>query len=539
MNATACAGKLTLELLEQVLESLMVPMIVLAEDDELVYVNGAGEAWLFESGVIANEDAQGARRLAREALPRDALRSELWVGEGLGLLAHRPASAVQKDPVSGLPNATVAFTTLSKSLVAARRLGNHLCVTHLATDMSRRVGITRGRSDSARFEQALGERVRSLARRGEYPCSLGAGNYCILSMNCEQVEDAFSHAARWVEGLSRPLAIEGRDVVCNVAAGIAIAPQHGDEAGELLDRAGFAAHLAGLTGRNAIQPFSETLAAAMAADMELESELAQGIERGELSLVYQPKVYANGKSVALTGAEALVRWSHPQLGTISPARFIPIAERAGLMPRLGQWILDRVCAQVASWRQAGLYPVPVAVNVSGQQLAQAHFRLQVEQCLGRHRLSSADISLEITESALLQDVDESIRLLESLRAMGLQIAIDDFGTGYSSLGYLRRFPANLLKIDRSFVDGIEDDFQAAGIFQAIVGMAETLNLELIVEGVESEAQHRALVNLGCVRFQGYLFGRPERPEVFAERWLQAGTLVSAGAPMTQAVVAPR
>ena len=532
MAAASPPSTLTLELLEQVLECLMVPMIVLAEDGELVYANGAGEAWLFESGImpvtdLASGDELGVRRIAADALPRDALRSELHVNGAIGTLAHRPASAIQKDPVSGLPNATVAFSTLSKALAAARRLGNHISVTHVSTDLSRRVGVSRGRSDATRLEQALGERLRGLARRGEFPCSLGAGNYCILSMNCEQVEDAFSQAARWVDGLGRPLTVDGRDVVCNVSAGVAVAPEHGLEAGELLDRACFAAQLATRAGRNSIQGFSETLALAMAADMELESELAQGIERGELSLVYQPKVLANGRNVALTGAEALLRWAHPQLGNISPARFIPIAERAGLMPRLGEWILDRVCAQVALWRNDGKAIVPVAVNVSGQQLAQANFRLRVEQCLSRHGLSAADISLEITESALLQDVDDSIRLLNSLRAMGLQIAIDDFGTGYSSLGYLRKFPANLLKIDRSFVDGIEDDYQAAGIFQAIVGMAETLNMELIVEGVESEGQHRALVSLGCERFQGYLFGRPERPELFAERWLSAGTVLLA------------
>lgn len=510
-------------LLEGLLDGLLTPAMLLGSAGQMLYANPACEAWLFDAGV-SPQSQPGGRSIAAAALPRDAVCTPAELHGDRGFLVQRPSSAQQIDPVSGLPNAAAAFSTLTKTLRSVAALGNRLCVIHLNMESVRRMGASRGRQQALELERAVGQRIGSLARRGDFVCSLGQGSYCVLSLGCDQVEDALTAASRWVEALSRPYTIAGRDVVCGVAAGVAVAPEHGLAAADLLDHAASAAQLASEAGRNEVRVFAPAWAQALADDLDLESALAQGIEQGQLSLVYQPKfeLEPEGLRPRLVGAEALVRWNHPERGLISPARFIPLAERSGLMQRLGAWVMDSACSQIARWQRLGLRVPAVAINVSGQQLVQGDFRWQVERCLSRHGLSASAISLEITESALLADVEESIRLLASLQAMGLSIAIDDFGTGFSSLAYLRRFPADVLKIDRTFVIGIDSDSQAAGILSAIVAMARTLGLELVVEGVENDAQRRALGALGCVLFQGFLFGRPERAESFAAAWLQAG-----------------
>ena len=336
------------------------------------------------------------------------------------------------------------------------------------------------------------------------PCS---SQICAMSRMPERSRAELS--SRW----RNPFSIEGREIFVTVSVGIAIFPVDGDSVDALLKNADSAMYHAKEQGRNNFQFYSTTLNAAANERLILEGELRHAVEREEFVVYYQPQI--DLRTSGIIGAEALVRWQHPQRGLLPPAEFLPAAMDTGLIRAIDEWVLRTACRQNQAWQQRGKMPVRISVNVSNSLFHGNTLLSVVEQALSQTGLTPACLELELTESIAMRNVDASIVMLTALKTMGVQLSIDDFGTGYSSLSYLQRLPINMVKIDQSFIQRDSDAGRSCPIVRAIIAMAHSLKLFVLAEGVEQEAQRRLLLEQGCDQAQGYLFGRPMPADAFA------------------------
>lgn len=318
-----------------------------------------------------------------------------------------------------------------------------------------------------------------------------------------------------VTAMSVPFRVGERELSTTPSIGISLYPRDGIEADHLIRNADAAMYQAKGRGRNTFQFYSSDMNDRAAERLELEVQLRTAHLRGELCLHYQPQVDAI--SGRIVGAEALMRWQHPEYGMISPGRFIPIAEESGLIVQIGDWAIREACRQAVVWQRQGLEPITVAVNLSGRQFQQPNFVAQVADALVETGLAPQWLELEVTESIVMHDVRQVIATLSELKQLGVQLSIDDFGTGYSSLSYLKRFPVDLLKIDQSFVRDLENDDSDAAIVRAVISLGKHLNLRLVAEGVETEGQFAFLQAAGVDLIQGFWFSRPLLAEDFAAR----------------------
>ena len=330
--------------------------------------------------------------------------------------------------------------------------------------------------------------------------------------NLKKVDTAGSIARRILSAFSEPFHVEGHELFITASIGIAVSPGDGQEAETLLKHAEMAMYQAKQRGRKTYEFFSGEMNAHALERLTLENQLRRAVERNEFVLYYQPKVEVS--TGRITGAEALVRWKHPEQGIVSPAKFIPIAEETGLIVEIGQWVLRSACAQIQAWTQKGLPPLSVSVNVSSAQFKQRKVWHAVRGALAHSALPPDQLVLELTESMLMENAADSIEMLNELKEMGLKLAIDDFGTGYSCLTNLSRFPLDELKIDRSFVKGLPQEKDSL-IVGAIIALARELKLRVVAEGVETKEQLKFLRLRACDEYQGYLFSRPAPPEAFA------------------------
>jgi EAL domain-containing protein (putative c-di-GMP-specific phosphodiesterase class I) len=319
-----------------------------------------------------------------------------------------------------------------------------------------------------------------------------------------------------LDALAQPFSIEGREIFVTVSVGIAIYPADGESVDALLKNSDSAMYHAKEQGQNNYQFYSNSMNAAAGARLALEGELRHAIERNELVVYYQPKV--DLRTAAIVGAEALVRWQHAQQGLLLPGAFMPAAIDTGLIREIDEWVIRTVCRQQYIWQEAGLSPVCVSVNVSNSLFHGNTLVAVVEESLRQTGLYARWLELELTESIVMRNVDASIAMLRRLKEMGVQLAIDDFGTGYSSLSYLQRLPLDMVKIDQSFIRDIVTQAGPASIVRAIIAMSHSLDLEVLAEGVEEEAQRKVLLEQRCDHAQGFLFGRPMPEEEFAT-WL--------------------
>jgi EAL domain-containing protein (putative c-di-GMP-specific phosphodiesterase class I) len=342
---------------------------------------------------------------------------------------------------------------------------------------------------------------------------LGGDEFTVLLTNLREVQDAGTVARRIVESLAQSFFIEGREIFVTVSVGIAIFPVDGDSVDALLKNADSAMYHAKEHGRNNVQFYSNTFNLAANERLTLEGELRHAIEREEFVVYYQPQI--DLRTSGIIGAEALVRWQHPQRGLLPPAEFLPAATDTGLIRAIDEWVLRTACRHNQAWQQRGKMPVRVSVNVSHSLFHGNTLLSVVEEALSQTGLTPTCLELELTESIAMRNVDASIVMLTTLKAMGVQLSIDDFGTGYSSLSYLQRLPINMVKIDQSFIQEILTQAHPAPIVRAIIAMAHSLNLLVLAEGVEQEAQRTLLLKQGCDQAQGYLFGRPMPADAFA------------------------
>ncbi len=359
----------------------------------------------------------------------------------------------------------------------------------------------------------VAERLRKCLRDTDTVARLGGDEFIIMIPDAATAQVVGEVAQRVLSEFSQPFSDGEQEMYVSASIGISLFPRDGSDPDELVKHADRAMYSAKDSGRNMYRYFTEDLNHEVREKVMLESGLRRAIDRGELRLFYQPTIDLHTKQVI--GAEALVRWQHPTLGLISPAKFIPVAEESDLIFRLGEWVLRAACKQLRAWQQEG-FALQVAVNVSARQFRDPKLADLVVAVMADSHVDPRLVEIELTETAIMQDARASISTLERLKSRGVSISIDDFGTGYSSLSYLKRLPLDTLKIDQSFVRDIATDTNDAAIVRAIIGLARSLGIKVLAEGVEDDTQLSFLNNYGCNYGQGFLFGRPLVPEAFVE-----------------------
>jgi diguanylate cyclase (GGDEF)-like protein/PAS domain S-box-containing protein len=418
------------------------------------------------------------------------------------------------DALTGLPNRTLFQDRLAKALASARRRGEKVALLFLDLDRFKTINDSLGHSVGDRLLQQAAGRLKEWAREQDTVARLGGDEFVVVLTALKDVADVAVAADRIIKAMTAEFVVQGHSLNVTCSLGISVFPDHGTEGETLIKNADAAMYSAKENG-NGLQFFTQDMNIRAVERLTLENNLRLALERSELFLVYQPQVdIATGN---ITGAEALLRWRHPQLGLIPPGKFIPIAESSGLIIPIGEWVLRTACAQARQWQEEGLPAIPVAVNVSAVQFRQDRFLQVVRKVLDETGLPPQFLELELTEGLLLSNGELTLTVLQELRKMGLKLSIDDFGTGYSSLSYLKHFPVYKLKIDRSFVQAMTTDPEDAAITSTIISMAKSLDLKVIAEGVENEEQLFFLQAHSCDELQGYYFSKPLTPRDFAEK----------------------
>jgi diguanylate cyclase (GGDEF)-like protein/PAS domain S-box-containing protein len=425
-------------------------------------------------------------------------------------LAHQAVH----DPLTGLANRVLLVDRLTQALLRMERQPGRLALLFIDLDHFKVINDTHGHETGDRLLVEVGERLTAIARRLDTVARFGGDEFVLLCEKLSTDEDVRVVADRVVRGIGEPFFNDGIELNVTASVGVVVTgdPYAGCE--NLVRDADAAMYQAKERGRDHYQFFDAGLRARAVAKNAVGWELVKALERGQFRLEYQPVISLRDQSIV--GMEALIRWDHPERGTIPPAEFIGLAETRGLIVPIGTWVLDEACRQLVEW--ASLFPRhrhepwSMAVNVSGRQLRNADFVSVVKVALERNGLAPGQLCLEITETALIEETAEARETLEAIAALGVHIALDDFGTGYSSLAHLRQFPVDVLKIDRSFVDRVETNDRERQIVAAVAAMAHVLNMIVVAEGIETLGQLALLTELGCDRAQGYLLARPMRPE---------------------------
>jgi diguanylate cyclase (GGDEF)-like protein/PAS domain S-box-containing protein len=435
----------------------------------------------------------GASAIARDITQRKAAEKQIQ------FLAYY-------DALTGLPNRTLLRDRLSSALASARRRKDKVALLFLDLDRFKDINDSLGHSVGDLVLKQVAERLKKWAREQDTIARVGGDEFLIVLTAVKEVADAAVAAERIRNAMTAEFVIQGHSLGISCSIGISIFPEHGADSETMIKDADAAMYCAKESGRNNFRFFTKDMNAQAVERLTLENSLRMALDKKELFLMYQPQIeIATGRII---GLEALLRWQHPELGLVPPDKFIRIAENSGLIMPIGEWVLRTACFQTRKWQDEGLPAVSVAVNVSAVQFRQAGFCELIRRVLHETGLAPQYLELELTESLLLSNADVMFSVLQDLKAMGLKLAIDDFGTGYSSLSYLKQFPVGRLKIDRSFVRDIAVNPDDAAITSAIIGMAKSLNLKVIAEGVEDEAQMSFLRAHQCDEIQGYYFSKP-------------------------------
>ena len=423
------------------------------------------------------------------------------------------------DSLTGLPNRNLLSDRIDRACVRTQRYGDFAAVAFLDLDNFKVVNDSLGHSVGDHLLCAVAARLKSSLRAMDTVARMGGDEFVLVLSDHKSAQSVAGELQRIVDSFSQPFAVDDRDVFVTASVGVALYPQDAQDPESLMKSAELAMYRAKECGRNTYQLYTAELQTIITERMALEGMLRRALERGELSLHYQPQVDLHTNR--LFGCEALLRWNQADLGMIGPAKFIPLAESTGLIVPIGEWVVRTACTQMKAWQLAGLPAVSVAVNISARQFHNSNLLHAVKQILAETGLDPAQLELEVTEGVIMQDAQHVIADLQAFRDMGVKLSIDDFGTGYSSLSYLKRFPVDRLKIDQSFVRDIVSDGDDAAIAQAVITLGHTLNLRVIAEGVETTEQLAFLRNNQCDEIQGYLFGKPVPAEEFG-RLLESG-----------------
>lgn len=409
------------------------------------------------------------------------------------------------DELTGLPNRRLFRDRLTQAVAAGQRSKNTFALMLLDLDHFKTVNDTLGHDVGDALVKIIGERLHDSTRKGDTLARMGGDEFALLATDIAHPEDVAHLAKNLLEILRQPITVHGRELYLSTSIGITLFPEDSDDVDGLIKNADIALYRAKDMGRDNFQFFTNDMNDAMLHRLNLENNIRCAIERQEFILHYQPQVdLASGE---IHCVEALIRWRHPELGMVPPAQFIPLAEESGMIGAIGEWVLRTACTQAKAWELAGM-PMRVAVNLSARQFRQEDLANKIENILRDTDLASSLLEIEMTESVLMEDTEQTCATLETLHRMGLQISIDDFGTGYSSLAYLKRMPIHILKIDQSFVRDIQIDPDDRSIVAAVIALAHNLNLKVVAEGVETPEQLAFLREQSCDSMQGFLFSRP-------------------------------
>ncbi len=405
------------------------------------------------------------------------------------------------DPLTGLLNRQAFDDELQRVLSQNESMKEH-ALLYIDLDRFKIVNDTLGHPIGDQALIAITERIRNVIRSEDKLARLGGDEFALLQVEAQQPDASRSAARRIIDTVAQPLSISGHSVNLGASVGIAIAPFDADNAELLLQNADLALYRAKHDGRNTLRYFEPEMSRRLVLRRKLECELRSAIEAGQFEMLYQPVMNLNSQTIECV--EGLVRWQHPELGLVSPDDFIPLAEETGLINPLGEWVLRQVCREAAEWDEG----IRVAVNVSPVQLRCRMFASTVQNILQETGLDPSRLEVEITETALVADIELTIAILTELRQFGVKVAMDDFGTGYSSISYLRRFPFDKIKIDRSFVSGVDADPEAAALIKMIAALGVSLAVSTTAEGVETDSELDLVRQAGCTHIQGYHLSKP-------------------------------
>ena len=452
------------------------------------------------AGTVSPMDENAVVWVSRDITSRKQLESQL-------------AYQALHDPLTGLANRALFHDRVEHALASIERVGGRLAVLFLDLDDFKTVNDSLGHTEGDRLLAAVAARFLNATRGCDTVARLGGDEFAVLLESVATDSDVITVAERIATSLRAPITLDDKAVMVSASMGIARA-NDAESVDELLRNADVAMYTAKSAGKGRYAIFAPEMHKSLVDRMALEADLREGITRDELRLMFQPIVdLSTGR---LAAAEALVRWEHPSRGLLAPNLFIPVAEETGLIVPLGRWVLGEACRQAAAWQAPSPLDEPptVTVNLSGRQFQHADLVRDVASALADSGLEPNRLVLEITETVIMRDVDATLARLLELKALGVRLAIDDFGTGYSSLGSLWRFPIDVLKIDKAFVDGITLGGNDAALARTIIALGDMLSLRTVAEGIEDSKQFRALRELGCELGQGYLFAKPQVPEAF-------------------------
>lgn len=433
---------------------------------------------------------------------------------------------VNHDILTDLPNRAFFMERVNNAIFQARGIDQRCAVLFIDLDRFKNINDTLGHTIGDLLLQAVPDRLHSCVRDRDVVARFGGDEFAILLEKIPNSEAAAKVAGKLVDVLARPFLIDGQEFYLSASIGISLSPDDSSDADTLIQNADTAMYRAKDTGRNNFQFYSTEMGIRAFERLSLETSLRYALERGEYELFFQPQVEM--ASARIVGAEALLRWQHPELGLVTPDKFIPLLEDTGLIIEVGEWVLDIACRQGQIWDELVDGSFKMAVNLSGKQFRNELLIESIQKALGRSSFSPPQLDIEITETVLMQDDRVSLANIRTLKELGVRLSIDDFGTGYSSLSYLKRFPVDCIKIDRTFIRDVTHDPEDAAIVTAVIAMAHSLNLEVIAEGVEAEAQVEFLNRYGCDYMQGYFFGRPLPQDEFDALLIEANKQGGAG-----------
>ena len=449
--------------------------------------------------------------------PVDSSELLLRVRNTLTVKAYQDQLAYY-DALTGLPNRRLFIDRTSWVIQQAHRDGYAAALLHISLDRVKDINDSFGPKAGRTLIQDVAGRIQDCIRSADVISNSGneneegliarvaEGEFSILLPKIRNSEHASIAARRILDVLSQGFVVENNKIALTANIGISVYPEDGNTAERLLSTAVNASGQAKLKGRSSFQFYSSEINAHNVKKLKLESHLRDAIGNEQLELHYQPQICSMTNNVL--GMEALLRWQHPELGTVPPNSFIPLAEETGLITSIGEWVIEEACRQTRAWQMEGLNPFSISVNVSGEQFRSHNLKEVIEHALSTTGLDPRYLVIEVTESTIMGDLAHSFDLLNELKALGVSLSIDDFGTGYSSLSYLRRFPLDEIKIDRSFIKNVHDSQEDAAIVEAIIALAKALGLTIVAEGVETQSQLSFLQQRGCDEIQGFLFSKP-------------------------------
>ena len=506
LNLPDCTGLDTIYEVES--QASNTPIIVLTEQDDNELASQALQSGAQDYLVKGQIDRSTLERSIRYAIERNRLLEQLE--ESKRLQRH----LAYHDALTILPNRHLLHDRLQQALAQSKRSGKLAALLFLDLDGFKRINDTLGHGIGDLLLKSVAKRLKTTVRQVDTVARLGGDEFTIVLLEINHVQDAKNVANKILKVISQPYKIEEHELFVTASVGISTYPNDGSDIESLIRKADIAMYRAKGQGKNNYQVYNLSMDAKFFERLTLENSLRKAVENEELVAYYQPQV--DLRTGEITGVEALVRWQHQKFGLVPPDKFIPLAEETGVILEIDEWMMKTACRQIKNWEREGIANIRVAVNLSTRQFRQKNLTERVAQILNDSAVQPENLCLEITESEVMHNIETTVEILQALKKMGVLLSLDDFGTGYSSLSYLKRFPIDVLKIDRTFVNGIPSDRDDTAISTAIVVLAHSMELKVIAEGVEESEQIAFLQSLQCDEIQGFYFSRPLNAETVTD-----------------------